>query len=522
MPAANQAECVREALRAGLAALTANVNALNALNVYPVPDGDTGTNLALTFRAAVAAVDAATFEHAGDLIAAAAAGALLGARGNSGVILSQLLRGAADVLREKDLFTATDLRRAFVAAADAAHRALLRPVEGTILTVARDAAAATRDAQDVAEIFTIAAAAARDAVARTPSQLAVLREAGVVDAGGQGLYVILDGVRAFLVGEPLPEADDVEPTDEPHDGAGGAFGYCTEFLILGDGLDVSSLRDQFAALGDSVIVVGDQSTIRVHIHTADPGRALTLAGPYGELDRIKIDNMDRQRAARHRTHTVAATSAVIAVAPGAGFARVFRSLGAIAVPGGQSMNPSAGTLLRAIESASTAEVIVLTNNPNVKAAANQAATMSEKPVHVLPSGDPAAGAAALVAFRPDASAAENVAGMQEALEYVRSFAVAEAVRAATVGGRHVARGQVLALAGDEVVAVGSDTETVVVEALTALDCTDREQLAIYWGERAGRLAAERLAARISEEWAHLHIEIVDGGQPNYDYFVALE
>lgn len=523
-----------QALRHAVAWLDRHAAVIDALNVFPVPDGDTGLNMSMTLRAALAAAE----ENRGELPAvarAAARGALLGARGNSGVILSQLLRGFAEGLGDAEELTPTLLATGLDSAAQAAYRAVFQPVEGTILTVAREAAraacCASANGATLVDVLAAAAAAADEAVRRTPDQLAVLREAGVVDAGGQGYAVLLDGLLRGLRGEPLVDADPhlTASVKRPlHVPGEETYGYCTEFVITGSALDVDAIRRAISPLGTSVLVVGDASAVRVHIHTLDPGGALSAGVRQGALTRVKIDNMDEQRAVFGRPGVGsrvasppagALTLPVVAVVTGAGFAELYRNLGATCVmTDDRATNPSVAELTAAIRAVEASEVLLLPNDPNVAPAAEQVARVADQTVLVVPTQDPAQGVAALLAYSPLSSAGENAMAMRQAAARVRTARVTWAARDAVVGGVPLAEGTVIALAQKALIVHGDDVASVVVDALAALGASDAEVITLYAGRAVSPEDVPALAARVRGQWPGVTVEIVHGQQP-YDYYL---
>lgn len=522
--------------------------AVDALNVFPVPDGDTGKNMAMTMDAAAEAAERAPDDTAAGVAAAAAHGALLGARGNSGVILSQLLTGFAAGLHGLSRFDATQMAAAFDEASRHAYRAVTQPVEGTVLTVSRDAASATRasarDGGDVVQGLAAAAHAARDSVARTPELLPILREAGVVDAGGQGLAVILEGALRFAMRQSL-EAPRDAPLAEPRAVAALSsahalddHGFCTNFMVRGGGMDVGRLRDELASLGVSLMVVGDAEVIKVHVHTERPGDALNLGASHGELTGIEIANMrdqvsDRERsrvATAHRASPTpsaqrpraAASVAVLSVAPSENLARIMESFGVSTLPGGQTMNPSTQELLRAIEATGAESVIVLPNNRNIGMAAKQAASLAGRRVVIVPSTSYPAGIAAGLAFNPAGSPDENAAAMEAALACVRTVELTRAARDSSMGGEAIGRGEVIALVDDELAQHGPSLVVVALAALDEIVTPDRSLLTVYTGAEARLEETDALMRRIEDRYPHLSVEVVDGGQPHYPYVLGLE
>jgi DAK2 domain fusion protein YloV len=528
----SELQTVRELAAAALAALEASRRRIDDLNVYPVPDGDTGTNLTLSVRAIVESAEASSAEARPDLAREITRAALMGARGNSGVILSQIVRGAADVLGAGEgPVDGPTLAAAFRGASDAAYRAVRRPVEGTMLTVIRELAeeAERRAAAASGELLPALVAHGEEALARTPEQLSVLKEAGVVDAGGAGLVEIVRGLAAAVAGEPLPEAPEPEElTVEAIHQELSRYRYCTTFVLEGDDLDSTALEQELEPLGDSLMVVGDLSALKVHVHTDDPGAALTAATALGTIEKVEIANMHRQTAAREERLVEAAwseaeekTCEAIAVVAGRGNTRLFESLGAgHVIEGGQTMNPSTHEIHEAIEAASAPEAIVLPNNPNVILSAEQAARLASKPVRVVRTDSIPAGLAAMVVYDSQRSAEANVADMHEALEAVCTGAVTVASRDAEMNGVLVRKGAYLGLVEGDAVAAGSSFDDVARAVVEHVLAEPREVLTLLVGADAPALAA--LRAFVEEQHPELELELQDGGQPHYPLLLSAE
>ncbi len=558
-------EGLLNAFRAAVANLEAHVDEINALNVYPVPDGDTGTNMLATVQAALAEAEGAAGQSAERIAAAISFGALMGARGNSGVITSQIFRGMADGLGGKRRFNGLDLAHALSQGSKTAYGAVAKPVEGTILTVIRESAdaavkAAERD-NDIETVLTATLDAAEKSVARTPSLLAILREAGVVDSGGQGLYRLFQGALLHLVGRSPAGA----ARDRSHASAGikastlvahadEGFGYETMFLLQPNGsgtLDVDAIRDHLESIGESVLVAGDRRALKVHVHNDRPDAVVAYGLGLGTLSRISIENLDNQArdvretraaaftgaevastdgfAATHASATTATAApvtpalGVIAVVAGDGLAAIFRDFGVAAVvPGGQTSNPSTGELLEAIRAVDAREIIVLPNNPNVVLAARQVAGMADRPVVVIPTRNAAEGFAALLALDPSLDASANDAPMTDAAREIQTLVVTEAVRDAAIGGRKVKRGQTIALDPDDgLVASGRDRDKVVLGAVASLK-PGYELLTLFYGDGADLEEAEAMARRIGAVTPGVEVEVRHGGQPFYRYLIAAE
>jgi len=536
---------IRAAMSAALAWLEQHADAINALNVFPVPDGDTGTNMVLTLRAALAEVNAiptsapregySSSLAAGAAMKAIAHGALMGARGNSGVILSQLLRGAAHTLEPHTEFTPKVLAEAFASARDMAYQGVMRPVEGTILTVAKEVAAATQRAArnenlDFRQFLAVAADAARHAVAATPTQLPVLAEAGVVDAGGQGLFIILEGVYRYLSGLGTESNGQLHRSvDLAALGTQEKYGYDTQMIIRGRGLDVAAIREALSSMGDSLLVVGDANTVKVHIHTDRPGDPLNYATRIGSVSDVVIENMQEQyqsfiaNRAQESNIRPEKKLAIVAVSQGEGFRRVLESLGAdVVVEGGQTMNPSVEELLAAAESAGSDSVILLPNNKNVILAAQHVQAMTKKSIAVVPTRTVPEGISALLALNYELDAAANAAAMAAACKQTQTIEIAVATRAANVNGCKVKEGQYIAILNTNLVAAADKPERAALKAFEALTPEDYEIVTIYWGQGASEAAAEHLGSVIRKRYPDLDVEIVEGGQPHYEYIIAVE
>jgi DAK2 domain fusion protein YloV len=523
--------------------LERNVEAINALNVFPVPDGDTGTNMYLTLREVMEKTGPLRGSSSAEVSEAMARAALMGARGNSGVILSQFFKGMAVGLEGASEFGAEELVRAYREARQHSYRAVADPVEGTILTVISSVAEAAQESlasqgtvQDISEAVCVAA---RDAVARTPTMLAVLREAGVVDAGGQGLAVMLEGVRRYVMGEvtdPL-EIAPPEPIGVEHGmGAVSAdflaateeelYGYCTQFMIQGRELDADSIRDGMDAMARSTVVVGDQAMVKVHVHTDDPGAILRVGVSQGVLSQISIQNMDEQRvgfSAARRKEASAAQVAVVAVAQGKGLEALFANLGASGhITGGDTMNPSVKEMVEAVESASSDNVIILPNNGNIVPAAAQAAEYSQKTVRVVPTRSIPQGVAAILSFNPERGLDSNVSAMEEAQASVRTGEVTVAVRSATLNGVAVEPGRLIGLLERELVVAGDDLSQVVLSILSKAQVSDGDLVTLYWGEQMTADDANVVSQRVTAAFSGVEIEIVEGGQPHYHLILSIE
>jgi DAK2 domain fusion protein YloV len=525
----SEREAVLRAVRGAVAALERSRARIDDLNVYPVPDGDTGTNLALTARAVLEALESSTAEERAVLARESSRAALMGARGNSGVILSQIVRGAADALVEPGSIDGVAVARALRAGADAAYRAVREPVEGTMLTAIRVLAetAEAEGARPVQELLELLVVRGEEAVARTQQQLEVLREAGVVDAGAAGLVELVRGISSAVGGQPLPEAPPVEQaTVEAAHQELSRYRYCTSFVIEGE-LDPDRVEADLERLGDSLLVVGDEQALKVHVHTDDPGAALAIGTRVGAIENVEIADMHRQTKARERRLLAAvpspppAAAEVVAVLAGVGNRRLFESLGATQiVEGGQTMNPSTADLVAAIEATKAPEAIVLPNNPNVALAAEQAVSLAPKPASVVRAESIQAGLAALIAFNPDLAAAENAAAMNDAAARVVTGAVTIASRDVQLNGRAVGRGEYLGLVGEEPFTGGAEFEPVARAVLARLLAQPREVVTLLTG--ADQPDVSELVAALERADPELEIEVHEGGQPHYPLLVSAE
>jgi fatty acid kinase len=526
-------EAVRPLVRAALQNLEAHRQRIDDLNVYPVPDGDTGTNLTLTLRSVVEALDDAEAEGSAAVAKVLSRAALMGARGNSGVIFSQIVRGFVDVLGQVDELGSKELARAFRGASDAAYRAVKRPVEGTMLTVIREMAeeAEKRENRKLPPDELLAAVLRRgeDALARTPEMLDVLRDAGVVDAGGAGLVEIVRGIALTAAGEPLPDveiAGQALSYDAIHQEL-SQFRYCTVFVVEGEELDQAALESTLEPMGDSLLVVGDDSALKVHVHTDDPGAALTAAIAMGTVEGVEIANMHHQTATREaRLLTEEAPlptleTGLVAVCPGRGNRRLFESLGATRViEGGQTMNPSTAEIVDAIEATPADDVIVLPNNSNVILTAEQAAELSSKRVRVVPSRSVQAGLAAMGRYISTNDVEANEADMLEVLASVATGEVTVASRDAELDGIEISKGSFLGLVDGVAVVAARDVETAALEVVERVLAGERGWLGILTGEDAPSL--DGLLEAVERAHPDVDVEVHEGGQPHYPLLVVAE
>lgn len=530
---------LRTALQSASTWLSMNAERINALNVFPVPDGDTGTNMSMTLTAAVEPLGRLPDDaEVGHVARAAYEAAMLGARGNSGVILSQLLRGFADALAEHSELTPSALALALERASEVAYSAVSRPVEGTILTVAREVAvaakAATGSGADLPALLEQAARAANDAVAATPGQLEILRKAGVVDSGGEGYRVILEGAWMWSTGRSVEEDGQnhpysralVQAIDEE-----STFGFCTEVLLRDVDMPLDAVKQQIESLGESVIVVGDQALMRVHCHTLRPGQVLELAVDHATLARVKVENMELQHdafAASVRADLDAtdgqrvSSIGVISVAAGDGLSKVFRSLGARVVQGGQTMNPSVQELLAAVNSSGYSEVIILPNNSNIILTAKHVQELTPHSVIVVPTETVPQGIGALLAFNFQADMQTNVSAMEQAAHGVHTIEVTRAVRDAEIDGVSVKSGEWLGIYDSRVSASSETVAGALMRTLAFAPVDDMEIVTIYFGAGASETDAQAVAAEIRAAHPGLAVEVVEGGQPHYPFVVSIE
>jgi DAK2 domain fusion protein YloV len=532
----------KRALLGSLSWLAANHEEVNRLNVFPVPDGDTGTNMLLTLQSAVEDIKESNAAEVSKIAKLASHGSLMGARGNSGVILSQIFRGFARAVEGKSSLKPAELAAAFEEAANAAYRAVNKPTEGTILTVAREAgraaaAASTAPDASVPRVIAAAATGARAAVLKTPSQLQILREAGVVDAGGFGLQIILEGMlktveeadSATAAAMATRQTSAAAPSQVAVDLPEGGWGYCTEFLIEGDDLDLDEIRKRIEALGNSVLVVGEPELVKVHVHTDDPSQVIALAGGYGKLLKLNVGDMSTQHRRILESESAGAKPprangvGVVAVVAGSGLVEIFRGLGVDAiVEGGQTMNPSTQDMLTAIESVPYDEVILLPNNRNVILAAKQVLGLTKKRVHVIETHSVPQGVAAVVAFRAERSGADNVAAMKAEAQRVQTIEVTHAVRDTRSNGLKVKKGDVIGLINEKLEFAGTDYAEVVKRALGKLGPDSYELVTVYRGQGASDDELARLESEIRTNYPGLEVEVQQGGQQHYPFILSVE
>jgi len=515
--------------QAGRALLDANHELINDLNVFPVPDGDSGTNMLLTLQSACSEIDKAPDLAAGGVMQAVAHGALMGARGNSGVILSQLLRGMADMLAGRESFTAGEFAAALQAGSDLAYLGVQKPVEGTILTVAREmagaAAEAARKSDDLRYVLTASVAEAQRSVARTPQLFPLLAKAGVVDAGAQGLFIIWQGALKLVNGEHIETAVESARHAHVHDlNVPEGWGFDIQCIMRGSGLDVDAIRRRIEAMGESVLVVGDPSMIKVHAHAPTPGPILDYCVSSGIVSRVIVENMEeqyREIVLAQSRPPIASESisgiATVVVASGVGIQRVFESLGTSRlVSGGASMNPSVQDLWSAIEDVAAENVIVLPNDKNILLAAQQAARLSKKAVRIVPSLTVPQGIAALLAFNFRADLDSNAEMMTRALSNVETGEITRAVRTVSIDGLDVQAGQVIGLLN------GSDHNSVAIDVMQRMRIAECEISSIYYGADVTPASAGELAAAVRRAFPHLEVDVHSSGQPHAHYIISAE
>ncbi len=536
--------------------LNKNAEFVNSLNVFPVPDGDTGTNMNLSMTSGAKAVNSSTSESIGELAEALSKGLLMGARGNSGVILSQLFRGFSKAIVGKETLTASEFAAAFTNGVETAYKAVMKPVEGTILTVARESAKAgerkAKDTNDVIEVMEAVVRGAKKSLAKTPDLLPVLKEVGVVDSGGQGLLFIYEGFLEVLSGNVVEEdyhqPNQKEMTEmvnaEHHRSVSNhiateeiKFGYCTEIMVkIGEGetvdseFDYDTFRNHLNEIGDSLLVVADDEIIKVHVHTERPGEVMNYGQKFGSLMKIKVDNMRLQHETilEHEKETPAAPAkkipyGIIAIAAGEGVQNLFKSLGAhYIISGGQTMNPSTEDILKAVAAVNAEKVIILPNNKNIFMAADQAAEVSETPVVVVPSKTISQGMTAMLAFNEMNDLATNKEEMTNELENVVSGQVTVAVRDTAIDGVSISKDDYMGIIEGKIKIAKPSREEVTVETLRQMISEDSEIVTIILGEDAELAEAENIAAAIEADFEDVEVEIHEGNQPVYPYILSVE
>ena len=544
---------------AGAQNIEAKKDYINELNVFPVPDGDTGTNMSMTIMSAAKEVTALNKPAMKDLAKAISSGSLRGARGNSGVILSQLLRGFTKAIKEEKEIDVLALAAACQRARDTAYKAVMKPKEGTILTVASGIAtkaAEMAEETDDLEVFIPAVIEhAQDVLNQTPEMLPVLKEAGVVDSGGQGLLEVIKGAYDAFLGKEI-DYSVIEPSTgvtvnkvNAEDTADIKFGYCTEFIILTEKEftedDEREFKKFLSSIGDSIVCVADDDVVKIHVHTNDPGLAIQKALTYGQLSKMKIDNMreehqeklirDAEKLAEQQANEEAAheekkpaeprkAMGFIAVSIGAGMNEIFKELGAdYIIEGGQTMNPSTEDMLNAIDRVNADTVFILPNNKNIVLAANQAKSLvEEKEIIVIPTKTVPQGITAIINFMPDADAKTNEEAMLEEIKNVKTGQVTYAVRDTHIDDKEIHEGDIMGIGDSGILAVGKDLEETTKELIANLVDEDSELISIYYGEEVSEEDAEKFTEEITELYPDVDVDIQFGGQPIYYYFISLE
>lgn len=551
-------------INAASAALAANADKINKLNVFPVPDGDTGTNMSLSMASGAQYERDALDTNIGALAKATSKGLLMGARGNSGVILSQIFRGFANSMADKETLSARDLADALMAGAQIAYKSVMKPTEGTILTVIREAASkankVANQTDDVVELMAAVEDAAQKALNSTPDLLPVLKEVGVVDSGGQGLVFVLQAFYQVLSGdfneEDMKAPDNAEldqMVKELHAGAQAnsnldpadiKYGYCTEVMVqIGKGttydheFDYDEFYKHLAQLGDSLLVINDDEIVKVHVHTENPGEVITWGTHFGSLVKVKVDNMrdqqqaviDAQREDEAQTAKIsemtmpAPETAVIAIAAGEGVAKLFKSLGVhTVISGGQTMNPSTADIVDAIKASGANQAVVLPNNSNIFMAAEQAVDLADVPVQVVKTRTVQQGLTAMMEYNPEAEASENASAMSDMIADVKSAQITQAVRDTTLNGVEIHNGDWMGIIDGDIQIVADTSEAAAEQSVEKMLDDDSEIVTIIFGADTKEKAANKLAKSVSAIDEDLEIEIHDGGQPLYPFLISVE
>ncbi|WP_066072329.1 DAK2 domain-containing protein [Alkalithermobacter thermoalcaliphilus] len=514
--------------------LEKNKKIVDKLNVFPVPDGDTGTNMALTMSSAINELSKISGESITDIGKAISKGSLMGARGNSGVILSQILRGFAKSIQGKEKLSTMDLALALKEGSDTAYKAVIKPIEGTILTVARESAEyavkIAKKEKDVQKFFKMVINEANSSLNKTPDLLRALKEAKVVDSGGKGLLTIYEGAYKALIGEKV----DLENIDKNYDNDHQApslsqedikYGYCTEFILQTDKIDSEKMKEKIEKYGDSLVVVGDESIIKIHIHTNDPGLVLQEAINYGSLTNIKIDNMrvQHENVLTEKAKEDAKEYGFISVTMGNGLSNIFKDFGVDhIIEGGQTINPSTQDFLEGIEKINAKNIIILPNNSNILMAANQAKEISEKNVIVIPSKTVPQGFAALLAFNMEADPKDNEKAMTYAINNVKTGQVTFAVRNTIINNIDIQEGDIIGIGEGKILNSGKDIKQTTLDLIEQLIDEDTEIVTLFYGEDIDEETANELQDILQEKYDELDIELYYGGQPLYYYIISVE
>lgn len=539
-----KAKAFREMFVSGANNLQNSKDLVDKLNVFPVPDGDTGTNMSLTISYAMKELEKVGEEDITKIAKALSKGSLMGARGNSGVILSQIIRGIGKSVEGKDKLSTVDLAKALKGGSDTAYKAVIKPVEGTILTVIRETAEyAVKLAKRENNIEKFLGKVVREAnvsLENTPNLLKNLKDAGVVDSGGKGLTLILEGFYLAIVGKAVVPAT-AEKTELKNVSLSSAdttstedikFGYCTEFILESDKIDDAGIRDIMLGYGDSLAVVGDEGVIKVHVHTNEPGNVLQEALKYGQLLTIKIENMRMQHEnildgvaenAEYEEPVEEKEFAFISTSMGDGLASIFKDFGVDhVIEGGQTMNPSTEDFMKAIDKIHAKNIFILPNNSNIIMAANQAKELSDKNIIVIPTKNIPQAVSALVGFNPEATAEENEANMVEALSYVKSGQVTFAVRDTVMNGIEIREGNIIGIAEKEMIAAGDEVDEVAKKLVEKLVDEDSAIITLFYGEDVTEEQAEELRGELEEKFEDIDVELYYGGQPLYYYLISVE
>ena len=558
------ASMIQKCFLAGANAIDAKKDVINDLNVFPVPDGDTGTNMTMTIMSAAREVAALENPNIKSLCKAISGGSLRGARGNSGVILSQLLRGFTKVISEVEVVDVEVLTKALERAVESAYKAVMKPKEGTILTVARGGSEKALElygrTDNMAEFMNKIIMHMRDVLEQTPDMLPVLKEAGVVDSGGEGLLTIMEGAYDALIGKEVNYKVQSE-TPSPKQPAGGAdrdfvadadikFGYCTEFIVMLDNRftnqDEKEFKTYLESIGDSIVCVADDDIVKIHVHTNDPGLAIQKGLTYGALTSMKIDNMREEHNERviksapqegslgdltkgslnekDKVQVAHKENGFISVSVGDGLCEIFRDLGVdYIIEGGQTMNPSTEDILDAIDKVNADNIFILPNNGNIILAAEQARELTkDKKVFVIPTKNIPQGISAMINFVEGMSPEENEATMKEGVAEVKSGQVTYAVRDTSIDGKEIKAGDIMGLSDKTIETVGTDITETTIQLLTKMMDEDSEIITIYYGEEGSEEEAQKIAAAVEEIDADVEVEIHYGGQPIYYYFISVE
>jgi len=557
------AQLLKKAFLAGAARLESQKERINELNVFPVPDGDTGTNMTLTAMSAVKAVIMVEHPTIESIAKAMSSGSLRGARGNSGVILSQLLRGfCKEITAHADNVNVSVLASAFDKASETAYKAVMKPKEGTILTVAKGGADKALELEgttdDIAKFFGEVLSHMEKVLASTPELLPVLKEAGVVDSGGAGLIEVLKGAYDVLLGKVVPLADGNITTAKVSSGKSGItddietadikFGYCTEFIIMSEkeftAKDEADFKHYLEGLGDCIVVVADDEIVKVHVHTNDPGLAIQKALTYGQLTSMKIDNMreehhervienatqianrekEAEKEAKKAANEPKKKDGFIAVSAGSGLSEIFKGLGVdFVLEGGQTMNPSTDDILNAIDKVNAENIFILPNNKNIILAANQAKELTEdKNIIVIPSKTVPQGISAVINYVNDGDVEENTEKMTDALQYTKSGEVTYAVRDTAIDGKSISQGNIMGIGDEGIISVCDSVDRAVLEMLDHLVDGDSSIISLYYGNDVSESAANALSEKVADIYKGLDVEVHFGGQPVYYYLLSVE